>query len=155
MMPSHASTTRTGRSSLTCWAGVEVVDYSCAKVHCLRPSGDQFRFTGLAEAEATTRVYVDWALLQPGQLVLDLGAYCGGSTVAFARAVGAAGHVFAMEPDPTNASALRENLMRHGTTNVTVREAGVWGSTTRLPFVAEANMGSALADDLAAWYVDG
>jgi FkbM family methyltransferase len=51
----------------------------------------------------------------------------------------------AFEPDLENVAALRENLSRHYITNVTVIEAGVWRETTRLPFVAEGNMGSALA----------
>lgn len=129
--------------------GMQLVDYSSSRLHRLRPSGDLFRFTGLAEAEATTQVYLHHAQLQPGDLVLDLGAYCGASTVAFARAVGPTGHVFAMEPDPANAAALRENLERHGVANVTVCQAGVWSETTSLPFVAEGNMGSAVGVVLA------
>lgn len=37
-------------------------------------------------------------LLRPGQTVLDIGAFLGGSTALFARAVGPAGKVIAFEP---------------------------------------------------------
>ena len=124
--------------------GVQIVDFSSSRLHRLRGSGELFRFTGLPEPEATTQVYLDHAALRPGDLVLDLGAYCGASTAAFARAVGPTGHVLAIEPDPANAAALRENIQRHALNNVTVREAGVWSVNMKLPFAAEGNMGSAL-----------
>lgn len=126
-------------------AGAAVVDYGSVRLHRLRTSGDEFLFTGFAEPEETTDVYVAHAQLSSGELVLDLGAYCGASTVAFARRVGPAGHVVAFEPDHANAAALRENLTRHGLENVTVVEAGIWRESTVLQFSSEGNMGSALA----------
>lgn len=125
--------------------GAAVVDYGSVRLHRLRASGDEFLFTGFAEPEETTDVYVAHAQLSPGDLVLDLGAYCGASTVAFARRVGLTGHVVAFEPDPANAAALRENVARHGLANVTVVEAGIWRESTVLQFSSEGNMGSALA----------
>jgi FkbM family methyltransferase len=85
---------------------------------------------------------------QPGRVV-DFGAYCGGSTLAFARDVGPGGHVVAFEPDPANAAALRENVARHADGAVTVREAGVWSESAELEFAAEGNMGAAIASVLA------
>jgi FkbM family methyltransferase len=38
------------------------------------------------------------ALIEPGRIVLDIGAFLGGSTALFARAVGPAGKVIAFEP---------------------------------------------------------
>jgi FkbM family methyltransferase len=125
--------------------GIALVDYSQPREHRLRPSGDSFLFTGFAEPEETTDVYLEHARLTGGDLVLDLGAYCGASTVSFAKAVGVAGHVVAFEPDSENAAALRENVRRHGLTNVTIVEAGIWRTSTELAFSAEGNMGSALA----------
>ena len=125
--------------------GVAVVDYSTERLHVQRPSGDVLRYTGFAEPEETTRIYLGHAALAPGDLVLDFGAYCGGATLAFARSVGAGGHVVAFEPDPANASVLRRNMLRHAVSNVTVIEAGIWSESTELSFVAEGNMGSAIA----------
>jgi FkbM family methyltransferase len=125
--------------------GVALVDYSSPREHRLQPSGDTFLFTGFAEPEETTEVYLAHAQLAAGDLVLDLGAYCGASTISFAKAVGPTGHVVAFEPDRANAAALRENVNRHGLTNVTIVEAGIWRASTVLQFSAEGNMGSALA----------
>jgi FkbM family methyltransferase len=125
--------------------GRAIVDYSQPRAHRLRPSGDEFLFTGLAEPEETTDVYLTHAQLSRGDLVLDLGAYCGASTVSFAKAVGQEGHVVAFEPDTANATALRDNVRRHGLTNVTVVEAGIWRESANMAFSAEGNMGSALA----------
>jgi FkbM family methyltransferase len=128
--------------------GVAVLDCRAPAVHRLRPSGLGLRFTGFPEPESTSDTYVRHARLAPGDLVLDLGAYCGGSTLAFARAVGPAGHVVAFEPDPANAAALRENVARHADGAVTVREAGVWRESGALEFAAEGNMGAAVGSVL-------
>jgi FkbM family methyltransferase len=60
------------------------------------------------------------ALVEPGAVVLDIGANIGFHTVQFARAVGPAGHVYAFEPDPDNLHVLRHNIRRNQLTNVTV-----------------------------------
>jgi len=125
--------------------GVRVVDYSRTGPQTLLPSGDVFTFTGFPEPEATTQVYLHHARLKEGDVALDFGAYCGGSTVRMARAVGPSGQVYAYEPDPMNAAALDDNLARHGIDNVTIVRAGVWSSTTTLEFAAEGNLGSAVA----------
>jgi FkbM family methyltransferase len=48
--------------------------------------------------------------LQPGSVVIDVGANLGEWTVAFARKVGAAGRVLAIEPTPRSAAALEATL---------------------------------------------
>jgi FkbM family methyltransferase len=125
--------------------GVAVVDYSRPRLHRLLPSGDPFLFVGMPEHEATTRVFLETAQLGAGDLVLDLGAYCGATAVAFARAVGTTGHVVAFDPDPAAADACRANVARHAPGRVTVVEAGVWSATGTVSFVAEGNIGSAVA----------
>ena len=128
--------------------GVAVVDCRSSRIHTLRPSGLALRFTGFPEPESTSETYLLHAGLDSGDLVLDLGAYCGGSTLAFAGVVGPAGRVVAFEPDPANAAALRENVARYAPGIVSVREAGVWHTTGELPFAAEGNMGAAIASVL-------
>jgi FkbM family methyltransferase len=49
------------------------------------------------------------ALIKPGDVVVDGGAFIGDHTVAYARAVGEAGRVFAFEPNPTAFECLRFN----------------------------------------------
>jgi FkbM family methyltransferase len=50
------------------------------------------------------------ALLVPGATVIDIGANLGEWTVPFARAVGSAGRVLAIEPAPRNAASLAKTL---------------------------------------------
>ena len=58
--------------------------------------------------------------VQPGMCVVDAGANLGYFTLLFARRVGAAGSVFAFEPDPTNLALLSQNVELNRYTNVTV-----------------------------------
>jgi FkbM family methyltransferase len=50
------------------------------------------------------------AYLMPGSVALDIGANLGEWTLPFARRVGRAGHVLAVEPMPRNAAALAKTL---------------------------------------------
>lgn len=59
--------------------------------------------------EAGTVAWLD-RVLQPGDVFLDVGANVGIYTLYGAQRVGAAGHVFAVEPHLRNAVALMENL---------------------------------------------
>lgn len=128
--------------------GITLVDYSQPAVHRLLPSHDMFKFIGLPEHEATTAVFLESARLKPGDLVLDIGSYCGATAVAFARAVAPNGHVVAFDPDAAAATACRENVTRHVPGLVTVIETGVWSNTGHVDFVAEGNVGSAVASVL-------
>lgn len=56
-----------------------------------------YRLPGLCEA-------------QPGDYVLDIGAFNGNSSLYFAGQVGLGGRVIAIEPDPNSADALRSNV---------------------------------------------
>jgi FkbM family methyltransferase len=53
-------------------------------------------------------------LLKSGDRVVDIGANIGYFSVIFAAAVGVAGQVLAIEPDPDNVRLLRENLRMNG-----------------------------------------
>jgi len=52
--------------------------------------------------------------LQPGRVFVDVGANVGFHTVLAARLVGAAGHVYAVEPAPWTLQLLRANVWRSG-----------------------------------------
>ena len=65
-------------------------------------------------------------LLRPGDVFVDAGANIGYFTVLAAARVGAAGQVFAFEPDPDNCRLLRDSVRCNGLdTTVTVVEAGL------------------------------
>jgi FkbM family methyltransferase len=60
-----------------------------------------------------------------GRTVYDVGCLEGIYTMFFARAVGAAGHVVAFEPNPANAAAVRGNVAINGFENVRVYDVGL------------------------------
>lgn len=64
-------------------------------------------------------------LLQPGQVVYDVGANIGFYAIGAARRVGTAGKVYAFEPVPALAHATRENARRNGLKNIDVIESAV------------------------------
>ncbi len=66
-----------------------------------------------------------WLLeqLQPGDFVLDVGAHIGYYTLQFARAVGPAGRVIAIEPHPDNIERLITNTELNCYNNVDVVQA--------------------------------
>lgn len=124
--------------------GFPVVDISKPGEHALARSGKLYRFTCEPEAEQQTELYLDVARLSPGDVAIDGGAYCGGSTVAMSQAVGTKGRVLAFEPDPANFQAAQENLGRHGLSNTTLFQEGLWSSSTELEFTAGAGMLSSI-----------
>lgn len=125
---------------------VNVVDYSRPAQHVMRADGLPFWFPELAESMETTELYLDRAHVAAGDTVLDLGAYAGGATYHFARAVGAEGRVFAFEPDPRNFECLVKNIELHRLANVEVDRRGVWSHSGRVMFQSEGSMGSAVVD---------
>lgn len=129
--------------------GLRVVDYSRPAMHTMVAEGLPFWFPQLAESMETTELYLRYAHLEPGDVVFDLGAYAGGATYHFSRAVGAAGHVYAFEPDPSSYECLMRNIELHSMTNVTPERCGVWSHTGRVAFQAEGNMGSAVVEAAA------
>lgn len=63
--------------------------------------------------------------VQPGDVVYDVGANVGFLTLLLARLVDADGHVYAFEPVPENATAIRHNLALNQMTQVTILEQAV------------------------------
>lgn len=57
-------------------------------------------------------------LVAPGTLVVDVGANVGFFTRRFARWVGPAGRVLALEPEPHNAARLRARIAREGLADI-------------------------------------
>jgi FkbM family methyltransferase len=85
-------------------------------LHGSRPS----YVLGVAEPD-TQRLLESW--LRPGAVFYDLGANVGFFSLVGAALVGPEGHVYAVEPAPVTARALRSNVARNDLANVTVIEA--------------------------------
>jgi FkbM family methyltransferase len=65
------------------------------------------------------------ALVKPGETVLDVGAHVGSHTLAFARAVGSEGRVYAFEPQGPLFRLLGHNVRTNGLENVDLFHAAV------------------------------
>jgi FkbM family methyltransferase len=124
--------------------GMEVVDYSRPGWHTVKGSGQRIFYTSIAEDLGATIDYMAYLTPREGEIVLDVGAYCGLSVLSFARAVGPSGKVIAFEPDPRNFEALKMNVAESGTQNVVIENKAVSGSAGKLLFSSEGNMGSAI-----------
>jgi hypothetical protein len=90
--------------------GFEVADFSQPGWHVVPHTGDRLFFTSMAEDIGATLDYIKYLQPKPGDVVLDVGAYCGLSALTFSRAVGQEGVVITIEPDPRNFAALELNL---------------------------------------------
>ena len=124
--------------------GIATCDFSEPRRHILRGSGRSFFFSSLAEDVASTRLYLDYLDPRPGDVVLDLGSYCGLSASAFSDAVGPDGRVFCFEPDPRNFEILCRNLDELGAGNVVRERKAISDRCDTLLFSSEGSMGSAL-----------
>ena len=67
------------------------------------------------------------ALIEPGDVVVDVGADIGALTVPLARAVGPAGRVLAFEPQPTVFQNLCANLALNDLLHVQAFNAALLG----------------------------
>jgi len=77
---------------------------------------------GTTEPELQRRLS---ALLEPGQVLFDVGANIGFFSLLGASLVGADGSVYAFDPVPDHAEAIRHNLALNDIRNVTVIEKAV------------------------------
>lgn len=125
--------------------GNQVVDYSAPKLQRYRVSGLEFEVTSVPEEEDAIEEYFHWYRPAEGDVVFDLGAYCGLSTYCLSRSVGASGRVYAFEPDATSHALLLANIARHQLLNVIPLQLGVAGTTGRAEFLAEGTLGSVLS----------
>jgi FkbM family methyltransferase len=133
-----------------CFAGIrpegDLIDLSRPGYHTLLPSGVRLFYPSMVEPEALIGQYLDFARLEPGQSVLDLGAYAGDSTYFFARAVGPRGKVVAVEPDPANLAALRRNVREHRLAQVAVEGSAILDLDGEVAFQAEGSIGSGIKE---------
>lgn len=63
--------------------------------------------------------------IQPGQIVIDVGASIGIYTIFFAKMVGEKGKVYAFEPEPKNFELLKKNVEINGFKNIVLENKAV------------------------------
>ena len=120
-------------------------DFSGSRVHVDAQTGWQLVYTSLPESYEMAAMYARELRLEGGEIVFDVGAYCGLSTLVFSRSVGPEGHVYAIEPDPKSFAVLQENLKTNDASNVTARQVAISDHIGFVPFVSEWNIGSGVA----------
>ncbi len=96
-----------------------LVDVSGPKLHRYISNGLEFEFTSMPEEQQAIESYLSAVRPEAGELVFNVGAYCGVTTHRLAQMVGPTGRVIAFEPDELNHAALLRNLKRHELQNVT------------------------------------
>jgi FkbM family methyltransferase len=126
--------------------GIEIGDFREPRMHMVRGVGQQFKFTSFPESAEIADSYLKIFHVKQGDVVIDAGAYCGLTAYLFAKAVGPAGRVVAIEADPRNYECLTSNLRRIQTPNIDALHAAVWRSKGFVDFASEGNMGSAVLE---------
>jgi FkbM family methyltransferase len=74
------------------------------------------------------------AAVDPGSVVVDVGANCGVVAMALRRRTGPHGRVIAIDPSPRACARIREQVELNGFTNVAVIEAAVGETATEAVF---------------------
>lgn len=76
--------------------------------------------------------YELFRMLQPGDVVVDAGAFPGDYALYAADKVGPLGRVIAFEPTASNRRILERNIRKSGVQNITVIPKGLWNEATSL-----------------------
>jgi FkbM family methyltransferase len=127
--------------------GVKLVDMSGPRYHRLKGFADiPFLFPSQTEPFETTAEYLEFANLKDGDIVLDIGAYAGVTSIIFGQLVGSHGHVFAFEADELNYECAQTNIQMAakvmGIENITLLRKAVWSHGEGVLFSNEGTMGS-------------
>jgi FkbM family methyltransferase len=99
------------------------------------------------ESIATTKSILRHASLKEGDVVLDLGAYCGLSSILMKQKVQEKGIVIAVEPDPKNFKYLQKNIANYfkkTKRKIHIINKAIWRTNKKVAFVSEGNMGSSM-----------
>jgi FkbM family methyltransferase len=129
-----------------------VIDYSRPSYHDvigfdLMP----VHFPSFAEPIATNDHYLNFSNLEKGDVILDLGAYSGLSSITMKLKVGEEGKVIAVDPDKTNCISIDKNLnlFKKITGFDIIHNGGaVWNHCEGIFFSGEGNMGSSVSEYL-------
>jgi len=100
----------------------------------LRIAPEFRQITEVYEPDVWARVM---SAVAPGKVVVDVGAYVGLYTVAFAQRVGPTGRVYSFEPDPRNCAVLRKHIVLNNVSErVEVHQMAVGEKDGFVPFTA-------------------
>jgi FkbM family methyltransferase len=124
----------------------ELVDYSFPRYHEVTGyDRHPIYFPSLSEPIETARQYLGFYEMGAGDVVLDLGAYSGLTSILFKDIVGEDGVVVAVDADSVNVQAMRKNFALYKRTtdlDINLIEGAVWSDSLGVEFSTEGNMGS-------------
>ncbi len=80
----------------------------------------------------------EFCAIEPGDVVLEVGAFVGDSTLYLASLCGPGGHIHAFELVPDNHAKLVANLALNDVKNVTAVCQGMWDSVGKVPVLFSA-----------------
>ncbi len=131
--------------------GKVLVDMSGPRYHRLQGFADlPFLFPSHTEPYGTTAEYLDFADLKGGEIVLDIGAYSGVTSIIFGERVGSEGRVYGLEADRGNFECAEVNveLARRwmGLENITLVNKAIWSHDEGVLFSEEGAMGSSAVE---------
>ena len=125
-----------------------IIDFSIPKFHKVA-TGHNFFFHDICEPIATTNIYIEKANLKKnGEVVLDLGSYCGTQTVYYSEAVGPNGLVIAFEPDNDSFNSLQLNVKQSVYKNIIIENKGVYSYNGVVSFTNTGGMASSISNDI-------
>lgn len=132
--------------------GEYFVDYSKVKKHKLKGFTlfDPY-FPSIPDPYITSEQYIDILKIEKDDVILDLGAYSGITSIAFAEKINTDGKVIAVEPDSVNYECLIKNINEINFANkITVLNAAIWKYTGTLDFSQESSMGSSAVEQVGS-----
>ena len=127
--------------------GVDVLDFSRPAVHEYIRRGVSLHFPSVPEDDVLD-AYTKEYLPKPGDIVWDVGAHAGATTLFLSEMVGTSGRVFAFEPDEFNYAYLLKNLNMHGLTNVHPVKKALSGTTGCTAFNMDGTMSAGIHEFL-------
>lgn len=130
--------------------GLLLADYSTPRYHkVIGYDLHPIMFASFAESMVTTQQYLDFAKLQNGSIVLDLGAYSGLSSIIFDQLIGSKGRVISVEPDQLNIKCIKNNFdlyKKISGRKIELLEGAIWKDNGGIAFSTEGNMGSSAVE---------
>jgi FkbM family methyltransferase len=127
-----------------------LADYSTPRIHEVAGySLHPIMFPSFPESIGMTQQYLDFAKLENGSIVLDLGAYSGLTSIMFDQLINPNGRVISIDADKLNIKCIKKNFELYNKITgrrIELLEGAVWKDNNGITFSTEGNMGSSAVE---------